>query len=268
MWPSSDKKQRKIPLSVRASAFIIPLILFLCICISGLSMPAQANDLASEYEQLQKLEVKILHHGADPATWRELRAIPDYFVQAGDPGARFLVGKLKAMNEDERKFLHGSEEFDVHVAQYMMLMQERETLALIKYDVGFILADMFGRTSTDTQTAILNELVASHTPSTYADHGALDFDLDRIGRPGVSYLIVLANHNFQSVRCGGMKALNELGKEAKNAGLPDSPKLNCKAMADQRQFALNDWKAWWEKYGDRFTFPVLPSFFDWNKDGG
>jgi hypothetical protein len=211
---------------------------------------------------------KILHHGADPATWRELRAIRDYFVQAGAPGARFLVGKLKAMNEDERKFLHGSEEFDVHVAQYMMLMQERETPALIKYDVGFILADMFGRTSTDTQTAILNELAASYTPSTYADHGALDFDLDRIGRPGVSYLIVLANHNFQSVRCGGMKALNDLGKEAKSAGLPDSPKLNCKATADQRQFALNDWKAWWEKYGDRFTFPVLPSFFDWNKDGG
>jgi hypothetical protein len=267
MWPLHYKKYGKDSLIVRAIVLIIPLILFFGVWPSNLFVSAQPYDFEGEYEQLQKLELKMLGSGANTATWRELRTIRNYFFQAGDPGAKFLVEKLRAINEDERKFLHGSEEFDVHVAQYMMLMKEQGRSALTKYDLGYILADMFGRTSRDTRTAILNELVASYTPSTYGDHGALDFDLDRIGRPAVPYLIVVANHNFQSVRCGGMEALSDLGKIAKKASLPDAPKLDCRASADQRGIALNEWKVWWEKYGDKFPFPEFPSFFDWTKDG-
>jgi hypothetical protein len=267
MSPQLYIKRPKRVLAISAMPFFLLLVTLLGIVPYHFLLAAQQQDFAIKFERLQKLTFPDITHGVSDANKRELRSIRDYFVQSGDPGARFLIGKLRAMNEDERKFLHGSDQFDIRVTEYTQLRMKQGQSNLLKYSIGFILADMFGHTSSDTQTAILRELVSSYTPSTYPDH-ALDYSLDRIGRPAVPYLIILADHNFQAVRCGGMDALRSLGEEAKKVSLPDAPKLDCKAPVEQRHIALNDWKAWWEKYGDKFPFPTLPSFFDLDVDGG
>jgi hypothetical protein len=270
MRPLAENKRQNLLTAIRASALVILLAVFLGTGPSKLSASAQSKDDASEYKKLQELDQQTLHHGGNAATWRELRAIRDYFVKSGDPGALFLVEKLKAMNEAERKYLRGSEQLDIRVTQYMMLMEKQGTPLNIKYSIGFILADMFPHTSVETQTTILKTIVTSYTPSTYGreDRQFLDFALDRIGRPAVPYLIQVAGHNFPTVRCGAMGSLSDLAEDAKKAGLPDAPKLDCEATPKQREATLSEWKAWWEKYSDKFPYPELPSFFDLNAGEG
>jgi hypothetical protein len=264
MWPSRDRTYRKTRVTVRAIALPFSLILLLGLVPSELFASAQEQDFSNKYQQLQNLTFPDLKHDANDADKREERAIRDYFVKSGDVGARFLIGKLRDMNEDERKFLHGSEQFDIRVTRYMQLRLQQGQSNLLKYAIGFILADAFGRTNAETQTAILKEIVSSYTPSTYGkeDRQFLDFALVRIGRPGVPYLLQVAGHNFPTVRCGAMGSLASLADDAKKAGLPDAPKLDCDAATKQREAALSEWKVWWEKYGDKFPFPELPGFFD------
>ncbi|HEY4836986.1 MAG TPA: hypothetical protein VIH72_00140 [Candidatus Acidoferrales bacterium] len=59
-----------------------------------------------------------------------------------------------------------------------------------------------------------------------------------------------------------MDSLTSLAGQAKKAGVPDAPKLDCDAATKQRDVELTEWKVWWEKYGDKFPFPEVPSFFD------
>jgi hypothetical protein len=270
MWPSANTMHRKPRLKVRAMALSISLLIFVGVFPSKFFASAQELDFAKKYERLQRLEFPDLKRGANDADNREERAIRDFFVESGDAGARFLVGKLRGMNEDERKFLGGSDQLDIRVTQYMQSRMKQGQSNKLKYAIGFILADAFPHTNSDTQTAILKELVASYTPSTYGkeDRQFLDFALDRIGRPGVPSLIQVAGHNFPTVRCGAMASLTSLAEDAKRAGLPDAPKLDCNAAPRQRETALNEWNAWWKKYGDGFPFPTLPSFFDLTVDGG
>jgi hypothetical protein len=255
---------RTTRLSRRGTALTISLTLLLGIFPSRLFASTQEQDFAKKYQRLQKLMFPDPKPTINLADKREEREIRDYFVQSGDVGARFLVGKLRDMNEDERKFLHGSEKFDDRVAQYMQLRIKQGQSNELKYAVGWILADMFGPSSAETRTAILKEIVASYTPSTYGngDSQFLDFALDRIGRAGVPSLIQVASHTFPTVRCGAMDSLTSLAGHAKKAGVPDAPKLDCDAATKQRDVELTEWKVWWEKYGDKFPFPEVPSFFD------
>jgi hypothetical protein len=249
---------------INAVSFAVALLLVSHSNVAQAKSAENNHDFANEYQQLQKLQFKILSHGASDEDSHKLRAIRDYFVQTGDSGARFLIGKLNAMSEDERKYLKGSEQYDIRMVQYVQRLIDRGQAITIKYSIGFILADMFGRTSPDTQTAILKAMFNSYTPSTYGkeDRQNLDAAFIRIGRPAIPYLIEVANHNFPSVRCGAVLSLTDLAQEAKKAGLPDAPPLDCNAPPEQRQLALREWKAWWEKYGDKFPFPEIPSFFD------
>jgi hypothetical protein len=269
MWPSANTVHRKTRLKIRAVALSISLLIFVGVFPSKFWLSAQELDFTKKYERLQKLEFPDLKRGDTKADEREERAIRDYFVQSGDAGARFLIGKLRRMNDDERKFLGGSDQLDIRVTQYMQSRIEQGQSNKLKYAIGFILADAFPHTDADTQTAILKELVNSYTPSTYGkeDRQFLDFALDRIGRAGVPYLIQVAGHNFPTVRCGAMSSLTGLADDAKKARLPDAPRLNCDAAPKVREAELNEWKAWWEKYGDKFPFPELPSFFDLNVEG-
>jgi hypothetical protein len=253
-----------ISLTRGAIGLVLPLLLLPGMFPSSLALAAQERDFPGEYQKLETLEFPSLKRGDVDAHRREERAIRDYFIKSGDAGARFLVGKLKEMNDDERQYLHGSEQFDIRVTQYMQLRMERGESNLLKYSIGFILADMFPHTTAETQTMILRELASSYTPSTYGreDRQFLDFALNQIGRPGVPYFIQVAGHNFPTVRCGAMASLTGLAETAKKASLPDAPKLDCNAPAEQRQVALNEWKAWWEKNGGKVRFPRLPSFFD------
>jgi hypothetical protein len=224
----------------------------------------QERQFAKEYQELVAIQVAMMKQSAPIQGRREMQTIRDYFLKSGDAGARFLVEKLKGMDEDERRFLHGSTEFDVHVVEYMDRMTERGEPVSTKVAVVFILEDVFPNTSAKTQTEILEAIVASYTPSTYGgeDRGVLDGALVRIGPAGVPYLFQVADHAAPSVRCGAELTLSDIGKAAKDAHLPAPPILDCNMSDSERRAALKAWSGWWNANRGKFPFPKVPNLLD------
>ena len=224
-----------------------------------------ASDVEDHYHSLETLNSDITRRGASPADYKQLRSLRDFFVAQGDPGAVLLVAKLQQMNEGELRFLGGREEFSERVTDYVVKYHN----TILKYDVCMILADMFEGLSPQMQRSVLETISASFTPSTYGreDMQFLWVALERIGPNAVPYIIRLANHRSEQVRCRASSVLWDIAKACASGqpGQPETklpPKLNCEVSTDQREAAIRTWERWWREEGKEYPFPKEPSLFD------
>jgi hypothetical protein len=230
----------------------------------------QSKALRERYKALEKLDDQILHHGAESAEWKKLREIRDYFASQKDSGAQFLIGKLHEMNDDERRFLHGSDDF-MQGIKYMM--QPGKALAFsLKVDICNILGDSYPGLSPKVQQETLRAIADSYTPSTYNPHaglGYIEMGLDRAGPASLPYLYELSRRDSDLVRCFTMDSLNTTGADmVKDSRDKDSitpaPKLDCHATKADSENAIQSWARWWDNNSSKLTFPKLPSLFDFD----
>jgi len=228
---------------------------------------AEEKELESQYRLLETLVFSKLRTGYKRKDIEELRRIRDFFISKGDAGGQFLVGKLELMNADEMRFLNGSDDPYRGIEYWVDVLDQGKT-ASVKYNLCFILADMFPQLSSGVQEAVLKAIAASYTPSAYGreDMQFLHYSLTRAGPRSVPYFLELATRRSEHVRCGVGMVLDSIAEEALS-GLPAStkpPRLEplCRAADEERGKALAAWKEWWEQEGHKGAFPKLPSFFD------
>jgi hypothetical protein len=241
----------------------LDFVALLTLLVAGVAgVHAADRDLNSEYKKLSELEFKMIDRDPTSAEKAQMREFRDHFVEAGSPGAHFLIAKLNAMTADDKEFFtKATGPVDEEVEPYLRRWRYAGKSYELKYAVIFILADLYPRTDADTQAAILKAIVASYTPPTWGDK-RMEAALERIGRPGIAALLEVANELDAPVRCGAADALAELGKAAAKQGLPAAPGLDCNAYPADRLAQLQQWHAWWDKYGAQVTLPEAASPFD------
>lgn len=228
---------------------------------------ATGDDLELHFAKMQKLSFKILKSGSSGSDLRDMRDLRDFFVSAGDVGARFLVQKLEKENSDEMAFMK-SQGWDESKTDLTVQWIDKRT-GPPKYDLCFILADMFERVSPDAQAEILSALRNSYTPSTFfsEDIQFLNHALARVGRSAIPVWLNLANQETEFVRCSISSLLRDLaerlsGREGGKDAVPSAPVIPCTGPVEQRRKASAAWQEWWESYGKFRRFPEIESIYD------
>jgi len=228
---------------------------------------SHSGSLQSDFEKLKALRVKVLREGADEKDMAEFRLLRDAFVRHGDTAAEFLIGKLRQMNAEEARYEKDLNDIEGGLS-YAMSEVEQQKDGLAKYDVCFILADVFPSVSTANQVNITKALQESYMPSNYGreDMQFLHHAMLRIGKKSVPTLLNLAtNHPAELVRCGVSSVLSSLADDFQKENPQFKPfptTLDCKATLQNREQSAAEWQRWWTAHEDGVVFPVLPDIYD------
>lgn len=222
------------------------------------------GELETAFDRLEKLAVQALHKGTNLAEYQERERLRDFFVSMGDEAGRFLVKKLERMVAEERKFIGDSADPN-RGTEYITYLIGQKKSPLLKYDICWILADLFPHLSSSLQGPVLKAIESAYTPSSHGELGGLDAALLRIGPRAVPSLLRLAAHKSRSVRCSVSETLNgvasDLLQAAKDPSQRPAPPLDCESGAGH-QTQILAWEKWWMETGEKLPFPQYPSFFD------
>jgi len=239
------------------------VIVFSLFCSLACSGTTQPSDFERHFQRLESLSAEIPVKGASEARMKELQSIRDLFASKGDSAALFLIQKLSEINQDERKFLKGSED-PVRGLSYTAYLHDHNLSAYRKFAICNILADMFPQLGAQIQDRVLKTLVESYTPSTYfrEDLSAMNYAMIRIGPAAIPYWFQLTNHQNENVRCSSSDVLRSIGEEVSAPMKPKPPQLDCHAAEGLRRSLIAKWREWWDKVGHEGPFPKAPSFFE------
>lgn len=241
--------------------FLVAIIVFFAASSAGAQTPE------SQFERLHKLRVKVMTERAtaqDKAVFRQIR---DFFVNQGDEGAKFLIAKLRLINENEGKFLKAPDDCDGGLTYHLDTLSKK-TIDLAKMDVVMMLADVYGKAMVERPN-IIAAIGDSYTPSSCGgdDLQKLNFALIRIGPEAVPKLLEIAEkHPNGLARCGvarGLKSLAEQIRKTSPDVKSDPPEIKCDAQeAGSRPGAVAAWKDWWTSHLAQIHYPTPPSVFE------
>jgi hypothetical protein len=243
------------------------IAIVLLTCSANVWALSSSDKFETEFQTLKGLRIESLNMGTDNTAFARVRASYQAFIGGGDTAAEFLIAKLRQMNAEEAKY-----EKDLNDTggglKYLadQVIQNKDGVA--KYDICFILAEIFPRASSPTQTEILAVLRQSYMPSSYGrdDMQFLHYSMWRIGAKAVPSLLDLAaTHPSEFVRCGVSSGLNSMVEQnrTENSHLRSLPaRLDCKAPQERRLRDIGDWSAWWANHEKDATVPAIPYILD------